>query len=308
MNIDFQRDLRRIFIGVLSTNADADAKVAIEQMTEFELVACYLNWRRRMILPQPRRLIESKEFAVSKRHSTYCKQIDALLSEIESGKDITRHLSKLVLHAYVHKEAPKPLSPRRRPDLDLLLNDWGIHHLHISDEMEPGNTGFVKRDGPLLFAIFLQDRVYLLDILGHNDFANDHLLHVVAANWSNERLIVKLGVMPGATDTAKERNMLRSAGIATAAIIDGHAYVSGLTGGLTTAGTSTRNTHEAKQFLRRIIELETACKNPSFVLGLYSNVGVTCPTRPELRLASLAGGWGIVDAQTGHLLYLIGDR
>ena len=47
---------------------------------------------------------------------------------------------------------PQKHPERGRPDLDLLLNNWGVHHLHISSIVEP--DGFVKRDGPLLFVSF----------------------------------------------------------------------------------------------------------------------------------------------------------
>ncbi len=40
--------------------------------------------------------------------------------------------------------------------------------------MESESSGFVKRDGPLLFAIMCEDRAYLIDIMGH-DFANEYL-------------------------------------------------------------------------------------------------------------------------------------
>src|ERR1039457_5676815 len=104
MNIDFQRDLRQIFISVLCKYADRESKLAINKMTEGELVLRYLNWRRRMIMPQPRKLLESKEFATTKQNPSYCKQVNTLLSDIESGKDITCHLSESVLYAYVYKE------------------------------------------------------------------------------------------------------------------------------------------------------------------------------------------------------------
>lgn len=304
MRIDFQTDLRNIFIYVLSKNANAAARHAIQKMTEFELVACYLNWRRRMITPQPRRLIESAKFAITKQNPGHAESLTTLLAKIQNGDNLIPHLSKRVLNVYTHRANPKPL--RRRPDLDLLLNDWGIHHLHLSTEMDPKNPGFVKRDGPLMFAIFYPDRVYLIDILGHDDFENDHLFRVIVENWPNDGLAIKLkGILPGSAPTAQERSMGRSAGLAMMVNIGGHAYMPGLTGSLTSAGTSVSNTFEANEFINRIIETETACKNLDFVKKLYADAGLKCPSHPELRLASLVNGWGVVDGRTNDLLYRI---
>jgi hypothetical protein len=304
IDVDFQNDLRRAFIGVLSLNANDEDLSHILNMTEFQLVACYLNWRSRIIDQQPRQLMESMEFAAAKLNPSYFTLVPTLLTKIQNGDNLLPHLSRRILSVYTHRAKPKPLEGR--PDLDFLLNDWGIHHLHLSDEMEPGNTGFVKRGDPLLFAIFMEDRAYLIDILGHNDFANDHLIRVLVSNWPNDNLVVKRGgVLPGSEPTTEERRLVRSAGVDMAVKVDGYAFISGLTLGLTAAGTSSRTTHEARLFVRRIIEVEATCKQPDFVKRLYSNVGLTCPSHPELRLVSLGDGWGIVDGQSGNLLHRI---
>ena len=308
MTVDFKRDLRLIFVDILSKYADKDSKRAINKMDEGELVLRYLNWRRRMILPQPRRLIESAEFVVSKGQSVHSRQVCTLLSKIEMGIDISCHLSSRVLCSYAFREEPKPLTPKNRPDLDLLLNDWGIHHLHISDELDPGGTGFVRRDDPLLFAIFMPDRVYLLDILGHEDFASDRFFQIIHANWPNDRLIVCLnGLMPGKPDSTEQRKKHRSEGAVTWVPIDGKPYISGISC-MSSAGTSMHNSGEAGRFLRRITEVEAKCKNAAFVRTIYECAGLSCPANPELRLASLLQGWGVVDAPTNHVLYPIQFR
>jgi hypothetical protein len=111
--------------------------------------------------------------------------------------------------------------------------------------MESGDTGFVKRGNQLVYAVLFDDRVYLLDILGHGDFANDHLVRVMATNWPNDRLAIKLnGVLPGEPPTMDEIRDMRSKGFDSIINIDGQPYMSGLTGGLTRAGTSSRNAME----------------------------------------------------------------
>lgn len=69
---------------------------------------------------------------------------------------------------------------------DLLLNDWGIYHLHLGDTYE--SDGFCTRTGPVLFCYFDQKSVYFLDILehgrGHGDvWVNERLLEIMNQNW-----------------------------------------------------------------------------------------------------------------------------
>lgn len=305
MKADFRSDLRRIFASILTTNADADARQDIQNMNEIALVVCYLNWRKRIIDKKPRRLIESREFDVTKRNPAYADRVGKLLAKIQNGSDLAPHLSKRIKHVYTRPQTPRQLG--KRPDLDLLLNDWGIHHLHISDEMEPGNTGFVKRDGPLMYAIFFEDRVYLIDILGHGDFANDNLIRILVHNWPNDGLVIKLnGILPGTSPTMRERSMLRSAGVDTIVNLDGSAYLPGITMGLTSAGTSMRAVQEAQRFVRVVRQAELDFQDDGAIRKLYADIGMNCPDDVELRLSCLSNGdetiWGIMDVQSSTLL------
>jgi hypothetical protein len=167
------------------------------------------------------------------------------------------------------------------------------------------NMGFVKRDGPLMYAIFCEDRVYLIDILGHDDFANEHLFRVVATNWPNDGLVFKLGILPGSSPTTEERKITRSVGVDMVVNVDGHAYMSAMTVGLTGAGTSTRHSYEAQRFLRVVQQAEKDCQSDGFAQKLYGNLGVECPADPELHFASLRDGWGVID-RNGSLLHRLG--
>lgn len=62
-----------------------------------------------------------------------------------------------------------------REDRDLMVADWGIHHLHLSSEID--SDGFVKRGGDLLFAAFGADDAYLIGIYQHlTDWARKEVL------------------------------------------------------------------------------------------------------------------------------------
>jgi hypothetical protein len=84
--------------------------------------------------------------------------LERIIEEIETGKDLSPRLSRGVVHGLVKGGRVKAnMNFGRRPDLDLLLNDWGIHHLHLPDVLD--SDGFVRRNPALdmdmlLFVIF----------------------------------------------------------------------------------------------------------------------------------------------------------
>lgn len=47
----------------------------------------------------------------------------------------------------------------------LTLYDWGIHHLYLGETFSA--PGYVKRTGPVLFAVFRKNDVYFIDIIDH---------------------------------------------------------------------------------------------------------------------------------------------
>ena len=69
------------------------------------------------------------------------------------------------------------------PYNDDLLNDWGIHHLHLGTEYN--KRGKIKRSKNLLFCIINSKSVYFINIQEHKaNWANKELLEIVYDNWS----------------------------------------------------------------------------------------------------------------------------
>jgi hypothetical protein len=122
-----------------------------------------------------------------------------------------------------------------RPDLDLLLNDWGIHHLHLSD-VDRGD-GYVVRTGDLLFIAFRRDDAYLLDVLGHGAWNNQSLVDIATTNWLESRLFFHVPKMTWEFAVSeRERKKLRNNGIHTPVQLStGFAFGPGLTRGGTSA-------------------------------------------------------------------------
>jgi hypothetical protein len=144
---------------------DRKVVAALKSKSGAELLVIYMNWRNRLISPEPRAVLKSSAFdanpVVKQRSGEFAEIID----DIEQGRVLTKYLSRSVRVGFALPPHPKRKQLSRRKDLDLLLNDWGIHHLHVSRVVEP--DGFVKRGGPVIFAIFKPDRAYLIDVMGH---------------------------------------------------------------------------------------------------------------------------------------------
>lgn len=222
-----------------------------------ELLIVYHNWIARHVRPTQRQVFCSKAYDANPIVQTRKADLDALISKIERGEDVKPHLSTRT--DIVWETKGKKIARRR--DLDLMLLEWHVHHLHISQKMEP--NGFVERDGPLLFVVFLPDVAYILDLMTHADFNRDHILKILADEWPGAGLIYELEAGPGQRIvglslryTEEERNQLRKVAVNTLVEIDGRVFKPA--GGLTTAGTSIDASRAADAVMVRVREWEKA--------------------------------------------------
>jgi hypothetical protein len=88
--------------------------------------------------------------------------------------------------------------------------------------------------------------------------------------------------------------------------IGGKAYMPA--GGLTTAGTSTKNTISVQRLLRTLKLFEQQLtSNPDLLKTAAAQHSNTLPAQPDLHFAFFPqGGYGVVEAQTG-LRFLLGQ-
>ncbi|MDA9414090.1 hypothetical protein XH81_04330 [Bradyrhizobium sp. CCBAU 25360] len=242
---------------------------------------------RRHIFRNARKVHISKAYAANPITTQRKADLDALISKIETGEELKPHLSTRV--ATVLEPSSKKLA--RRQDLDLMLIEWEVHHLHISQEMQP--NGFVKRDDPLLFCVFHTRDAYLLDVMTHKDFNRDHILKVMADEWPNAGLIHELKASAGQKIiglakkyTEDERNALRKIGINTLVEIDGRVYKPA--GGMTGAGTSVRASLAADKVITSTNRLEHALRtDPGQFQRFAQQYGLTWPQNPTFEFGVL---------------------
>jgi len=190
----------------------------------------WLELKNRQLPAARWKVVKSREFLANPFTATYAAGLRLIESNFDNGVSNRAHQSRSV-----NKTAYR----------DLLFNDWGTHHFHLSDRFDQRRDGLCNNTSPVLFAYFDDDTVYFIDILEHGDrdvWARDHLVKVLASNWPNLARSFELkGVIPAKSRSSSERIDLRKAGVASVVDIDGIAYAPfGL--GLTTDGGSARFT------------------------------------------------------------------
>ena len=174
------------------------------------LTARYFEMLCRRIVPLPRRVHFSEEIHDSlgklRRKADVEHQVQAddawgtvflIRSLLAEGENVTRFLSKNV-NSLISGDG--------------LLWDYGIHHLHLSKEVE--ESGFVKRSDYLLFAIVTQEDAYFVDVRLHPKpddlgWVQQDLLEIVHSNWPELVESRALRGVKGTTITDEEKQELR---------------------------------------------------------------------------------------------------
>lgn len=299
MILDFIQDIRNEVLRWLPfDSSDPVVMTAINNMGTAELLTRYFNWLQRLVHQHPRTVFKSQEF--SSQAFTREQEIDLsrIIQKIENGEDLTPNLSRRIRSGFdLVNNSTSVNRLNRRSDLDLLLNDWGIHHLHISNQVE--NDGFVMRTGPLLFSIFTQDKSFLVEVFPeHGEWTDQRLVEIAVRNWPAENLFIRLEGVVGLENSisSSDRAQLRSAGIDSFIEVDGSVY-SSRTMGLSSAGTSSVSTIKAHHLLRSMESIKNNFhENPDFLRPEFERLGVDYPSEPIFRIifARNDRGWGFV--------------
>jgi hypothetical protein len=103
------------------------------------------------------------------------KQFEQLVEMIVAGNDLTPLLSRDILYK------PYDLTPdfarlKDEKHLDLLLNEQGIHQLHLP-KLER------KKGTPIVFGIFDHHEAFLVDVAPHGDWSSDRLARISYSTW-----------------------------------------------------------------------------------------------------------------------------
>lgn len=215
-----------------------------------EISLRYFNLIRRMIWPTPRAVYVSKEFSCPQEHAA---GVELIKHKIVSGESLAPHLSNTI---------------RSTPDYDdLLLNDWGIHHLHLGTTLD--TSGLVaKRTGPLLFVRVTDTAVYLINVFAHDAWTQKQIIEILHANWPDSiKQFSCPGISSAFSPSDSDRARFRKAGLTVLCqLADGTVYVP-IGGGYMSTGLSMRVLMESDRYARWVHSFEKYVREqaPEFV-------------------------------------------
>lgn len=235
LSIDLLSDLRSILTeDLVAVGARKPLPKDLNELLEY-----YFNVEAKLISEQPRLVVESTELQSNLPKDPFLSSYLAIKKKVEAGELLTPHLSRKSLHG---KSA------------DFLLNDWALHHIHLSMVRENPSDYFFKRSDYLLFGWFTDRTAYFLDIRPHSEqnvFSRQDYIRIIQKNWPDALKPFQLqGVHSLAqTFTDSELQELRKAGLNILTEVDGAVFAP-IGGGISSAGTRTWDTMKADQWIK----------------------------------------------------------
>ncbi len=234
--------------------------------SSFDIAIKYFNVELRSISPKVRTVKRASSL-------TFDFQYQAAINEIqrkaETGEDLRPHLSTLLLKLDFY---------------DRLLNDWGLHHLHLGMNLE--KSGFVERGGPLLFAKITDDIFYMVSIRDHNSFSDQSLLEDILSNWPSLLDPFEVGniINSELPISESERNKFRKANALMITELSNGKFYFPMGGGVTTAGSNIQTVlmHDQWKTALHWIQEDVKCTIDSKRAALPPGVSFGSP--PTFRL------------------------
>jgi hypothetical protein len=107
----------------------------VERINDRDICTYFFESLRRRIAPQARALKIADDFQCPVAEEPGWKDLQ---DKVRKGEDINPHLSDR--HASLFNK-------------DGLLAEWGVHHFHLGTEPNSKKPSYVKRTGPLVYAL-----------------------------------------------------------------------------------------------------------------------------------------------------------
>lgn len=302
--VDVEGDLRRLILARLPVKK-REYILTLEALPIRNLLIRYFNWVSRLIPAQRREVLRSQELGKNPVYLRFKADIDRLLGKIAIGADLMPHLSTQIEIGYEEDRQGRP----GMRSLDLLLNDWGVHHLHFGHTLRP--DGFVERPkdkSELLFVIFQPTTAFVLDIFTHDDWIREDVVRIAVRNWPVRNLFSRLNGVVGLERSISEddRKKLRNGHVNATIEIDGEVFMGR---GLSSAGTSLEVTIMADRLLKC---LDAYCADECVIVSAMKvqadNHELRIPNRPTFEViearSELRYGFALREQKSGATLWV----
>ncbi|MHB2025136.1 MAG: hypothetical protein ACYCPQ_00650 [Elusimicrobiota bacterium] len=235
-----------------------------------EVSVKHFNVLKRKVVARPRTILQSKEFNCPSDLQT---AIDAFKAVAANGGDLTPHLSRTLLDAEYN---------------DALLNHWGIHHFHLGNAIE--KDGFIQRSNRLLFSRITDDRVYLIDVMQHGDWAKQKLVEIIHSNWPDSIERFRLKGIHAQSLSDEDIAKCRKAGVEPGVSAGGNMYFP-FGGGYVSTGVSADAVMFHDAISKQLRRLEEHVKlSPELLIDAAKKQGIPLKSPLALRLLIGTGG------------------
>jgi len=166
------------------------------------------NLLYRVISPKPRNIHFASKFECP---DNYKRGLNILIHKIIHGGDLFPHMSRNIINA---------------KKKDGMLIDWGIHHLHMGESVDPEKPYLIEGKNLVLYCFVDELNVYALIIDRHGLWTQDHIFEILASEFPEAIEKFKMiGVMAGNTYSSKERAKLRKVGLTTFSTFKDNVYM-----------------------------------------------------------------------------------
>lgn len=257
-------DLYRDWITYLRNELSISDYDITQFPTDEEVSHAYLNLLKLRIRPVPRIILKSKSFTCPIGLLSGLANVER---KIVAGEDLSPHLSTRIKN------------PSKN---DSLLNDWGIHHIHLGTVVE--DDGFVSRTGPLLFARFDNVAAYFINVLPHGSWALQSLVMTLHDNWPDSIKHFQLKDVVSMEHSLADRDItqLRKANVTTPVPPVEGVVCALIGGGITSSGLSLDVVKWHDQCARRLREMqETVIENIELIASDARKKGIELPEKVQ---------------------------
>lgn len=173
----------------------------------------YLNYRSKLVIAKPRKVVLSKQFSISPENE---KGFDILKEKLINGENVNAYLSKSSIIAN---------------SVDGMLDNFGIKHFHLGEMIE---NNFIKRTGEIALGVVTDSEVFFVVSKqhgkGHGDiWYEKDVLEII--HKENPKLIehckVKyaIDISPVVSDTKDIKSDRNSNVNSAISLDDGSAYM-----------------------------------------------------------------------------------
>ena len=288
IKIDLRHDLVESTRAELILSGYSQDSVNRLSRDDREIIRALLNISRRWVSHNPRIIHKSKGFRCPQQHSASLSEIERA---IRDGDDLTPYLSTHIIHFKFN---------------DTMLNDWGIHHLHLGKKTVPSgkNKGFIQRTDPLLYCYFTASDAYLIAISDHNAFESRVLVEAMHENWPHVIEQFQARGAKGDRLTDEQVRELRRKRINHCVSVDDGTVYMPIGGGMTLSGSNLADVIETDGLLDWLRWAEDSVER---FIRKEREIGRRHFHPIELRLCSVNGKYCVEDSLNGDLYVIRGD-